>query len=180
MLRSLGMTERQLSQTVMDHRVGLPETDVALLDFGLKLSQQPTGVGWEDIEALRQQGFTDEHILELVLVTALAEFLCPLSVGLGVAPDFKPRKVISTRTTTPRRATLVSTNRPGTHAHWGRYSRTPAVCTTASCTPTTERNLRRTPRRRTGVGRGYASGCLLSIWPSVRFAIGERCGSLPR
>jgi hypothetical protein len=24
------------------------------------------------------------------------------------------------------------------HAHWCRYCRTPAVCTTATCTPTTE------------------------------------------
>jgi uncharacterized peroxidase-related enzyme len=118
MLCSLGMTERQVSRIVMDHhRAALPEADVALLDFGLKLSQQPTGVSWEDIEALRQQGFTDEHILEVVLVTALAEFPCTLSVGLGVAPDFQPRKVFSTRTTIPRRATLVSANPPGTHTH---------------------------------------------------------------
>jgi uncharacterized peroxidase-related enzyme len=118
MLCSLGMTERQVSQMVMDHhRAGLPEADVALLDFGLKLSQQPTGVGWEDIEALRQHGFTDEHILEVVLVTALAEFLCTLSVGLGVAPDFKPRKGFSTRTTAARGATLMSANPPGAHTH---------------------------------------------------------------
>ena len=42
------------------------------------------------------------------------------------------------------------------------------------------RHLRRAPRRRTGVGRGCSSGCVLSLWASVRFAIGERGGSLPR
>jgi RNA polymerase sigma-70 factor, ECF subfamily len=118
MLCSLGMTERQVRQMVLDHhRADLPEADVAILDFGLMLSQQPTGVGWEDIEVLRQHGFADEHILEVVLVTALTEFLCTLSVGLGVAPDFKPRKGFSTTTTAPRHATLVRADPPGMHMH---------------------------------------------------------------
>ena len=108
MLRALGMSEGELDQMVTDHhRAGLSDADVALLDFGLKLSQQPTWVGREDVEALRQHGFTDEQILEAVLITALTEFLCTLSVGLGAAPDFEPKRLLSTQTALPRRA------------HWG-------------------------------------------------------------
>lgn len=96
MLRGLGMSDRQLRQVTIDYRrAGLSKTDEVLLDFGLKLTQHPTSVSRQDIEGLRQHDFTDEAILETVLVSAFTDFVCTLSMGLGAAPDFKPRKVPS-------------------------------------------------------------------------------------
>ncbi|HET6373294.1 MAG TPA: peroxidase-related enzyme [Candidatus Polarisedimenticolia bacterium] len=92
MLESLGMRPEQVQRIVSDHRAAeLAGTDVALLDFALKLSRHPTLIGRSDIEVLREHGFSDEGILEGVLMTALTNFLCTLAVGLGVEPDSEPR-----------------------------------------------------------------------------------------
>jgi RNA polymerase sigma-70 factor (ECF subfamily) len=90
-LRSLGMAEAQTRQIALDHRrAGLIEQDAALLDFALKLAQCPTRLAGADIEGLRRLGLTDEQILDAVLVSGLTKFMCTLSLGLGVKPDFEP------------------------------------------------------------------------------------------
>lgn len=100
-LRSLDVADDQIALLATDHRLaGLSRRDVAALDFGLKLSRTPTRISRADVDALRGFGFSDEQILETIVVTALAEFLCGLSVGLGVAPDFPPRQAPG-RTATP-------------------------------------------------------------------------------
>jgi RNA polymerase sigma-70 factor, ECF subfamily len=94
MLRSLGVPESQLNQIMIDHhRANISAADVALLDFALKLGKRSPWISREDIVRLRNHGFTDESVLEAVLVTGLANFLCTLSVGVGPAPDFEPKKI---------------------------------------------------------------------------------------
>jgi RNA polymerase sigma-70 factor (ECF subfamily) len=89
-LRSLGMPVHQLDQIVLDqHQAGLSRSDTAMLDFALKLAVNGPWVSGEDIAALRDLGFTDESILEAILVAGLGDFLCTLSTGLGPAPDFE-------------------------------------------------------------------------------------------
>lgn len=101
-LESLGIPESQLDQLLSDyHQAGLPLADTVLLDFSLKLSHNPTSVSSEDIEGLREHGFDDESILEAIQVTALARFLCTLTVGLSPEPDFEPRKPPSTTIGSP-------------------------------------------------------------------------------
>ncbi|HEU4402685.1 MAG TPA: peroxidase-related enzyme [Candidatus Polarisedimenticolia bacterium] len=95
-LLSLGMEEERAEALMSDpHRAGLPGADVALLDFALTLGLRPTRIGREDVEALRRAGFGDEQILEAVLMTGLAKFLCTLSTGLGVVPEFEPGRLRS-------------------------------------------------------------------------------------
>src|SRR5262245_53087869 len=90
-LRTLGLTEDQLDRIIGDHHVAdLSISDEALLDFALKLSRKPASIRKQDIDRLRTLGFSDEMVLEAVLMTALTNFLCSLSTGLGVAPDFPP------------------------------------------------------------------------------------------
>jgi RNA polymerase sigma-70 factor (ECF subfamily) len=91
MLEALGMPAHRIDRILADHRrAGLPEADAGLLDFALLLGRHPTWVGRRNIEALRGLGFGDRAILEAVLMTALTEFLCTLSFGLGVEPDADP------------------------------------------------------------------------------------------
>ena len=93
-LADLGIPTGQLDALVRDYRnAGLGPADVALLDFGLKLGAEPGSVGIRDIEALRANGFDDEQILEAVLMTALTNFLCTLSAGLDVTPDFESSSI---------------------------------------------------------------------------------------
>ena len=44
-----------------------------------------------DIETLRKSNFSDEQILEAVLMVGLTQFLNAVQMGLGTEPDFKPR-----------------------------------------------------------------------------------------
>jgi RNA polymerase sigma-70 factor (ECF subfamily) len=93
-LRSLGVPDHQLDQIVTDHhQADLSSRDTVLLDFALKLAISAPWLSREDITVLQDQGFTDESILEAILVTGLTGFFCTLSTGLGVLPDFEPRAI---------------------------------------------------------------------------------------
>jgi RNA polymerase sigma-70 factor (ECF subfamily) len=94
MLRSLGIPEELSDRIVHDHRqANLPQADVALLDFALRLSTRPNELGPADVDRLRRTGFTEEQILEAIVMTSLTQFLNTLQTGLGTEPDFEPRIV---------------------------------------------------------------------------------------
>jgi RNA polymerase sigma-70 factor (ECF subfamily) len=91
LLRDLGVQARHVDALARDYRAaGLGASEVALLDFAVKLATRPTWFGRDDVDGLRARGFSDAAILEGVLMTALARFLCTLSCGLRVVPDFPP------------------------------------------------------------------------------------------
>jgi len=90
-LRVAGVPDSQLDQIVVDHhQAGLSRPDAALLDFVLKLATRAPWLSARDITVVREHGFTDASILEAILVTALTNFFCTLSAGLGPSPDFDP------------------------------------------------------------------------------------------
>jgi RNA polymerase sigma-70 factor (ECF subfamily) len=90
-LRTLGVTDEKIERLACDARgAGLPQGEAALLGFCLMLAHLPAGRTGAELEGLRRAGFADEAILEAILLTSLARFLCTLSAGLGVAPDFEP------------------------------------------------------------------------------------------
>jgi uncharacterized peroxidase-related enzyme len=101
-LRSLGVREDQIDAVVRDHdQAGLSRPDTALLDFALKLAISAPWVSGEDITQLRDHGFTGESILEAILVTAVTDFFCTLSTGLGPLPDFPPREIPGSHRASP-------------------------------------------------------------------------------
>jgi RNA polymerase sigma-70 factor, ECF subfamily len=90
MLRGLGIPSEESDQIAVDHhQSNLTEADRALLDFTLKLGLRPLEFCREDVDRLRGHGFTEEQVLESVVMTALTNFLNTLQMGLGVEPDFK-------------------------------------------------------------------------------------------
>jgi RNA polymerase sigma-70 factor, ECF subfamily len=102
-LSSLGATQSQIDSLLNDHRnADLSATDLACLQFCLKLARHAPSVGSEDIEALRTCGLSDEAIFEAVVSTALAAYHCTLSVGLGPEPDLGGRRLSATRIVLPR------------------------------------------------------------------------------
>jgi RNA polymerase sigma-70 factor, ECF subfamily len=93
-LRTLGLPQAQLVQLLSDFRsAGLSGAELDLMDFCLKLSQNPLSVESNDIEGLRASGFDDASVLEAALVTALSSFLCTLSAGLNPRPDSEAREL---------------------------------------------------------------------------------------
>ncbi len=76
--------------------LGAPEispAETALLDFALKLGLHGPFISKEDVTGLFEHGWNDESVLEAVLVTALACFLCTLSTGVGAVPDFERKQI---------------------------------------------------------------------------------------
>lgn len=124
-LSSLGVTESQIDSLLSDYRnADLSATDLACLQFCLKLARHAPSVSSEDIEALRTCGFNDEAIFEAVVATALAVYRCTLSVGLGPEPDFGRRKLSATRIVPPREGAPRS---PMPHVHAAAKRKGPYV-----------------------------------------------------
>lgn len=94
MLRGLGLTAEDADQIAVDYRLSnLSKADVALLDFAVKLGTRFSECSPEDPLTLASLGFTQEQILEGVVVTALNNFANTLQMGLGIEPDFEPPSI---------------------------------------------------------------------------------------
>jgi uncharacterized peroxidase-related enzyme len=93
-VRMLRIEGPEPEQIAVDHTAtNLPVVDKALLNFAVKLNGQPTKVSRRDIDGLRTYGFSDEQILEAVVMVGLAKFANFISFGLGTVPDFHSTKI---------------------------------------------------------------------------------------
>jgi RNA polymerase sigma-70 factor (ECF subfamily) len=94
MLRAMGVPAEESDQIAVDHhQADLSDANKALLDFALRLTRRPSDFGREDIDRLRSCGFSETHILEAVVVTALNNFINTLQMGLGTTPDVEARRI---------------------------------------------------------------------------------------
>lgn len=94
-VRILGIEGPDPEQIAVDHgSTNLPMTTKALLNFALKLNSRQSSVNRADVDALRTYGFSDEQILEAVLIVGFAKFANFVSFGLGTVPDFDSSKVM--------------------------------------------------------------------------------------
>ena len=94
MLRRLGFSTEEADQIAADYRLSnLSKPDMALLDFVVKLGTRFSEYSPEDVGKLASFGFTQEQILEGVVVTALNNFANTLQMGLGIEPDFEPPSI---------------------------------------------------------------------------------------
>jgi uncharacterized peroxidase-related enzyme len=93
-VRLLGIKGPEPEEVAIDHRsTDIPPADKALLDFARTLTVRPTSVGQKDIDALRGVGFTDQQIMEAIVMVGLAKFGNYIAFGLGTVPDFDNPKV---------------------------------------------------------------------------------------
>ncbi len=71
-----------------DYRAAeLSVADRAMLDFAAKLTRDPGGMQEADVAALRQVGFDDTAIHDIVQVTALFNYYNRLADGLGIGGE---------------------------------------------------------------------------------------------
>jgi uncharacterized peroxidase-related enzyme len=71
----------------------LPLVTKALLGFASKLTTEPTKITAADVDTVRTYGYSDEQILEAVLVVSWAKFANFNAFGLGTLPDFDTLKI---------------------------------------------------------------------------------------
>jgi RNA polymerase sigma-70 factor (ECF subfamily) len=101
-LQFLGVKPDQSQHVAIDHHEAkLSDSDVVLLDFARKLASRPRSFTELDVESLRISEFTEEQILEAVLMVGLAQMLNCIQTGLGTEPDFKPRLVFPLKELNP-------------------------------------------------------------------------------
>ncbi len=80
--------EEKVSGLSDDHTsIDLSEKHLAMLDFAEKLTEAPNTIMEEDVETLRENGFSDQDVLNIVLVTGYFNFVNRIALGLGVDVD---------------------------------------------------------------------------------------------
>lgn len=58
-----------------------------MLDFAVKLTREPERMNVEDVEGLREVGFDDIAIHDVVQISALFNYYNRLADGLGIDPE---------------------------------------------------------------------------------------------
>jgi uncharacterized peroxidase-related enzyme len=98
-VRGLGLSGPEPERIAVDHlHADIPIADKALLNFVLALNRDAAKIRRADIDGLRTYGFSDEQILEAVILTGLARFANLVSSGLGSVPDFEPKNIAAMQT----------------------------------------------------------------------------------
>ena len=94
-VRSLHIEGPEPEQIALDYTsASIPVETKALLTFAAKLNNTPTRIRKQDIDALRTYGYTDQQIMETVVVAGFAKFANFLAFGLGTLPDFDSSKIV--------------------------------------------------------------------------------------
>jgi uncharacterized peroxidase-related enzyme len=84
-LRRLLKDDELLEAIGRDWRAAeLGERREAMLTYALKLTETPKQMAAEDVEALRQAGFSDLDVLHIAEITAYYAYVNRIADGLGV------------------------------------------------------------------------------------------------
>jgi uncharacterized peroxidase-related enzyme len=65
----------------------LSDADRRMLDFAVKLTLTPARMIEQDVKDLRERGFDDGAIHDIVQITALFNYFDRLADGLGIEPE---------------------------------------------------------------------------------------------
>jgi uncharacterized peroxidase-related enzyme len=87
-LRAVVMSDQQREAVQENYRsAGLSGREVALLDFAVKLTKEPSGIRQRDLDTLRSHGFIDEELVDAVQCISYFNFINRVLDGLGVDPE---------------------------------------------------------------------------------------------
>jgi uncharacterized peroxidase-related enzyme len=87
-LRKLTKDETLSDQINADYKqAAIPDRMKRALDFAVKLTRTPDAMVEEDIDRLRQAGWSDEDVMDITEVTALFNFSNRMASALGWAPN---------------------------------------------------------------------------------------------
>jgi uncharacterized peroxidase-related enzyme len=85
--RILGIDEETLSALIKDLGNVSPERIRAIIEFALKASHDPQGLVAEDYARVREQGITDEELVEIILIAAIGNYNDTLADALKIEVD---------------------------------------------------------------------------------------------
>ena len=85
LLEQFGEPVREIA---LDHRsAGLDEVDVAVMDLAERVADDACSIGEEELRPLRELGFTETEIMDVVLAAAARCFFSKTLDALGVRAD---------------------------------------------------------------------------------------------
>jgi uncharacterized peroxidase-related enzyme len=84
-LRRVSLDEELTAALRRDHReANLSEKDRAMLDFTVRLTEQPARLNPDDLAKLRAAGFDDVGILQITLIASWFNYINRVADALGV------------------------------------------------------------------------------------------------
>ncbi len=87
MLRNNFFTAEEVAAIVTDFRTaGLPEHEVAMMEFARKVALDANSILPEDVDSLRSHGYDDEAILNIAVTAAARTFFSKVLDSLGAQP----------------------------------------------------------------------------------------------
>jgi len=87
--RASALKDRELARRIADdhHIIGFAPREQAIVDLAVKLTGSPAHVTDADILGLRDLGFTDEQIVEIIEVISFFNYTNRLTIAIGTRPD---------------------------------------------------------------------------------------------
>jgi uncharacterized peroxidase-related enzyme len=85
--RTLGIDEETLRKLVEDLGNVSPERIRVIIEFALKVSRDPQGLVPADYERVRQQGVSDEELVEIIMMAAIGRYNDTLADALKIEVD---------------------------------------------------------------------------------------------
>jgi uncharacterized peroxidase-related enzyme len=85
--RTLGIDEATLTALIEDLGNVSPRRVRAIIAFSLKVAHSPKELVAEDYDRLREQGVTDEELVEIILIAAFGNYTDTLADALKVKVD---------------------------------------------------------------------------------------------
>jgi uncharacterized peroxidase-related enzyme len=94
MVRMLKLDGPEPEQIAIDHvHAKISMADKALLNYCSRLNSAPPKTRSSDVDALRTYGFSEQQILEAIVIVGFAQFANTVAFGLGTVPDFHNARI---------------------------------------------------------------------------------------
>jgi len=84
---TLGVDEKTLAALIKDLSSLNPRRLQVIIEFALKVAKDPQGLQAEDYERVREQGVTDEEIVEIIVIAAVAVYSDIVADALKIEVD---------------------------------------------------------------------------------------------
>jgi alkylhydroperoxidase family enzyme len=85
--RTLGVDDETLEKLAHDLGNVSPQRLRVIIEFAVKCSQNPQGLVAEDYELVREQGVSDDELLQIIFLAALGNFNDTLADSIKAEPD---------------------------------------------------------------------------------------------
>ena len=85
--RTLGVDEETLRSLADDLGHVSPQRVQAVIEFAIKVAEDPQSLAAEDYERVREQGVTDEELVEIILIAAIGKFNDTLADAVKIEID---------------------------------------------------------------------------------------------